>query len=84
MQDQCGLDSESIGRKALADLLTSYGYCTKASEVRGAFRSKLVFGVVPVTEKSLKLLRILLKHFPSFEYESLFEVGKAATIHRRL
>jgi len=84
MKEECGLDSGSMERQALADLLTSYGYKTKASDVRGGTRAKLVFGVVPVTEKSLKLLRILCEHFPEFEYESLFQVGKTDELHRRL
>lgn len=84
MQDQCGLDNASMDRQALADLLTSYGYDTKASEVRGGARSKFVLGAVPVTEKSLKLLRILLNHFPEFEYECIFPEDKRKELQRRL
>jgi hypothetical protein len=84
MQDQCGLNSDCIERKALAELLTAYGYDTKPEEVRGAGRAKLVFGCVPVTEKSLELLRVLLKDFPEFKYASLFEQSKKEELQRRL
>mgnify|MGYP000365562696 CR=1 FL=1 len=84
MQDQCGLDSDTVERQTLADLFTFYGYNTKTTEVRGGYRAKLVFGCVPVTEKSLKLLRLLLRVFPNFEFESLFDKNKIPELYRRL
>jgi hypothetical protein len=84
MQDKCGLNSASMERQALADLLTSYGYYTKASEVRGAGRAKFVLGIVPVTEKSLKLLRILLKEFSQLDYEKLFDLNQIGELRNRL
>jgi len=84
MQDCCGLDSTSLDRKELADWFSFYGYDTTANEVRGAGRAMFVEGVVPVTEKSLKLLRLLLRGFPELEYEPLFDPNQLDELERRL
>ena len=84
MQEECGLDSASMERQALADWLSFYGYNTGPSEVRGGSRAKLVFGCVPVTEKSLKLLRLLVRAFPNFVFETLFEQSNIPDLYRRL
>jgi hypothetical protein len=84
MQNCCGLDHTSMERKALADWLSACGYDTTENEVRGAARALFVENAVPVTEKSLKLLRLLLQRFPEFEYESLFDPSKLDELERRL
>jgi hypothetical protein len=84
MQNCCGLDSTSFERKELADWLSFYGYDTTANEVRGAGRALFVEDAVPVTEKSLKLLRLLLRGFPEFEYEPLFDPSQLDELERRL
>ncbi len=84
MQDCCGLDSTSLDRKELADWLSFYGYDTTANEVRGAGRAMFVEGVVPVTEKSLKLVRLLLRGFPELKYEPLFDPEQLSELERRL
>lgn len=84
MQDECGLNRDDIGRKELADWLTFYGYDTSDYDVRNGSRGRLVFEIVPVTDKSLKLLRLLLRAFPHFEFEPLFEQTKIHELYQRL
>lgn len=84
MQNCCELDSTSCERKELADWLSFYGYDTTANEVRGAERALFVENAVPVTEKLLKLLRLLLRGFPEFEYEPLFDPSQLDELERRL
>lgn len=84
MQDCCGLDSSSVERKELAEWLTDSGYITTANEVRGAARALFVEGVVPVTDKAIKLLRLLLERFPEFEYQALFDPEQLDELDQRL
>lgn len=84
MQDCCGLDSTSLERKELADWLSFYGYDTTANEVRGAARSLFVEGAIPVTDKTIKLVRLLLRGFPEFEYQILFDPEQIDELERRL
>lgn len=84
MQNFCGLDSSSLERKELADWLSFYGYDTTANEVRGAARSLFVEGVVPVTDKTIKLVRLLLRGFPEFEYQSFFDPKQIEELERKL
>lgn len=75
---------DDIGRKELADWLTFYGYDTSNYDVRNGSRGRLVFEIVPVTDKSLKLLRLLLLAFPHFEFEPLFDQTKIPELYQRL
>lgn len=84
MQDECGLNSDDIGRKELADWLTFYGYDTSDYDVRNRSRGRFVFEIVPVIDKSLKLLRLLLRAFPHFEFEPLFVQTKIPELYQRL
>lgn len=84
MHGACRLDISDIGRKEFAQWFTDHGYSTKDYEVRGGNKGKLVFGLIPVTEKTLKLLRLLLNDFPDFEYEPLFDQTKLKELRSRL
>jgi len=84
MQDCCGLNSRSLERKELAEWLSFYGYDTTAGEVRSAVSVVFVEGVVPVTDKTVKLMRLLLRGFPEFEYQSLFDPEQPDELARRL
>lgn len=84
MQNRCGLDSASIERKELAGWLSFYGYDTTANEVRGAARSLFAEGAVPVTDKTIKLVRLLLRGFPEFEYQVLFDPEQIDELEHRM
>jgi len=62
----------SMGYEALAEWLTREGYETKSSQVGSAKAATLFYEIIPVTARTLKLLRVLLKKFPEFDYEPLF------------
>lgn len=71
-QKQWGLDSYSLTSKDLAAWFCSHEYALTDAAVRGAKRSKLVEGAIPLTEQTLCLLRLLKAKFPKFKYEALF------------
>lgn len=84
MQGFCNLDNTSMERKALAQWLSFYGYETSEAEVRNGGRGLFVEYAVPVTAKTVKLLRLLLKGFPQFDFETLFEPDQVDELYRRL
>jgi hypothetical protein len=71
-QKQWGLDSYSITSKDLAAWFELHDYPVTPAAVRGAKRSKLVEGSIPLTKQTLELLKLLIAKFPMFEYEALF------------
>lgn len=71
-QKQWGLDSYSITSKALSEWFELHDYSVTPAAVRGAKRSKLVEGSIPLTKQTLELLKLLIAKFPMFEYEALF------------
>ncbi|MEY8204084.1 MAG: hypothetical protein RPR40_03325 [Bermanella sp.] len=71
-QGKLGLEGGKLSLKELAEWLTEAGYETKPTNVRTAKGLKLAVGVVPVTAQSIKLLRIIMEKFPSFQYEAMF------------
>ena len=69
---QIGLESYSITSKDLAAWFELHDYPVTPATVRGAKRSKLVEGSIPLTKQTLELLKLLIAKFPMFEYEALF------------
>ena len=67
-----GLDSYSITGKALSEWFEVHDDPVTPAAVRGAKRSKLVEGSIPLTKQTLALLKLLIAEFPMFEYEALF------------
>ncbi|OQQ01132.1 hypothetical protein BK411_24120, partial [Vibrio splendidus] len=67
-----GITKKDITAKALSEWLVELGYDIKPSLVRGAGRTKLVEGTVPVTRSTLKLANLLVDKFPQFDPVPLF------------
>lgn len=60
-------------------------YKTNASAVSSAAnpeKSKVVYGELPVTHRIVRLLKLLVKQYPKFEYERLFKRSAIAELRR--
>ena len=88
VRGEWGLDLGGRSYRAVATWLTAAGYTTSESAVknarRGVDRAKeerrrgdapLVAHSVAVTDATVRLLRVLLKEFPSFDYTQAFVAG---------
>lgn len=74
--EACGITKKDITAKALSEWLVELGYDIKPSLVRGAGRTKLVEGNVPVTHSTLKLAKLLVDEFPQFDPAPLFSASR--------
>ncbi|MEZ8107151.1 DNA polymerase [Vibrio cortegadensis] len=72
----CGITKKDITAKALSEWLVELGYDIKPSLVRGAGRTKLVEGTVPLTQSTLKLAKLLVGRFPQFDPAPLFSASR--------
>ncbi|CAK3967925.1 DNA-directed DNA polymerase [Vibrio crassostreae] len=70
-----GITKKDITAKALSEWLVELGYDIKPSLVRGAGRTKLVEGTVPLTPSTLKLAKLLMDQFPQFDPVPLFNAS---------
>ncbi|ENV4251655.1 DNA polymerase [Vibrio parahaemolyticus] len=71
-----GITKKDITAKALSEWLVELGYDIKPSLVRGAGRTKLVEGTVPLTSSTLKLAKQLVGKFPQFDPVPLFNASR--------
>ncbi|HCE4673664.1 TPA: hypothetical protein NGU19_003635 [Vibrio parahaemolyticus] len=72
-----GISKKDITAKALSEFLVGLGYEIKPSLVRGAGRTELVEGVVPLMHSTLQLAKQLVERFPQFDPTPLFDVDDA-------
>ncbi|MDA0143752.1 hypothetical protein OCT63_05800 [Vibrio sp. RW] len=70
-----GITKKDITAKALSEWFVELGYDIKPSLVRGAGRTKLVEGTVPLTPSTLKLATLLVGKFPQFDPVPLFNAS---------
>ncbi|HCG6983259.1 TPA: hypothetical protein NJ311_003619 [Vibrio parahaemolyticus] len=75
-----GISKKDITAKALSEWLVELGYDIKPSLVRGAGRTKLVKGVVPVTQSTLTLAKLLVGKFPCFDPIPLFSASREEVV----
>ncbi|MGS0675742.1 DNA polymerase [Shewanella sp. 125m-1] len=73
--EESGITKKDITANALSEWMVVLGYDIKPSLVRSAGRAKLVKGVVPVTQSTLKLARLLVDKFPQFDPVPLFNAS---------
>jgi len=69
-----GITEQDKTHPQLAEWLSENDYSTKADDVANAGRKnvRLIANVVPLTRFSLKLLQLILGHYPHFEYLNAF------------
>ncbi|EDM69284.1 DNA-directed DNA polymerase [Moritella sp. PE36] len=82
--EHAGIRKSDINATQLALWLTEQGYPTKAAAVRGAGRSDLVEGAVPLTELTIKFAKLLVAKFPNFNPERLFEASSRPQLREAL
>jgi hypothetical protein len=70
--EESGIYKRDITAKALSEWFVDLGYDIKPSLVRGAGRTKLVKGAVPLTQSTQKLAKQLVDKFPQFDPSPLF------------
>ena len=72
--------------KVVADYLTKYGYKTTVNDLKNAKRSKNepVANAIPADEEVVKLIQILLKRHPQFEWKKLVTVDTRTTVETQL
>jgi len=70
--EESGIYKKDITAKALSEWFVDLGYDIKPSLVRGAGRTKLVKGAVPLTQSTQKLAKQLVDKFPQFDPSPLF------------
>ncbi len=82
-QEQLNITRKFTNRK-LAAVLSLRGYPTKPSQLGYAKNAVVALGIVPVTARTIRLLRVLLDEFPEFDYEPMFVEGQRPEIQERL
>jgi len=82
--EHAGMLKSDINAAQLALWLADQGYPIKAAAVRGGGQSKLVEGAVPLTELTIKLAKLLVAKFPSFDPERLFEASSRPQLREAL
>ena len=72
--------------KAVADYLTKCEYKTTVTDLKNAKRSKSepVANAIPADEEVVKLIQILLKRHPQFEWKKLITADTRAAVETRL
>ncbi len=75
-----GICKKDITAKALSEWLVELGYDITPSLVRGAGRTKLVKGAVPVTQSTLTLAKLLVGKFPCFDPVPLFSASREEVV----
>lgn len=74
----------SMVNREIAALLTSVGLSVTVDTCKNCKRATLYEHVVPVTDKVLKVLALLLRQLPDFPLEPLFKPERLDEVKRRL
>lgn len=75
VQEQCGVTTEGVKQNAFAKWISSLDggiYPVNAAAVSSAKKEKIFYGKLPITRGIANLLKHLVKRFPAFDYEPLF------------
>jgi hypothetical protein len=70
--------------RELADWFTDNGYKITHKQVSNYTSGKMFLGVVPVTIRTVKLLKLLLEIFPGFDYEQLFYAPDISKLQKQI
>ncbi|MGX9462366.1 DNA polymerase [Shewanella sp. A14] len=75
VQELCGVTIDGMKQNAFAKWMSELDegiYPVNAAAISSAKKSEVFYGRFPVTHRVIKLLKHLVKKFPTFDYEKLF------------
>ncbi|GAA6173831.1 hypothetical protein NBRC116592_35010 [Colwellia sp. KU-HH00111] len=85
IQERCGLSIDGMRQNAMAKWISSLEggiYHVNAAAMSSAKKGKIFYGKFPITSRVAKLLKHLVKRFPTFEYEKLFNEDSLEELRR--
>jgi hypothetical protein len=85
IQEQCGVSMDGVKQNAMAKWISSLDggiYPVNAQAVSSARKVRIIYGQFPITSRVAKLLKHLVKRFPTFKYEQLFNKDSLEELRR--